>query len=111
MKPGRTLDYIAAPSNFECNSSNLALVKKKIPIEDGKFVYKDEAYVDKFRAPKKKGDLTWKGEFTSSGKVKGTIRFDSPVTPKPDPDAPNGIKYTHKECDTGKLKWNGKPGP
>jgi hypothetical protein len=111
MKPGRALDYIAAPSNFKCNSSNLALVKKKIPIEDGKFVYKKEAYVDLFRAPEHKGDLTWKGEFTSSGKVKGTIRFVSPVTPKFDPDAPQGFKYKHKECDTGKLKWNGKPGP
>src|SRR5215212_3995037 len=88
MKPGRALDYIAAPSDFQCNSSNLRLVKKKIPIENGEFVYKKGAYPDYFRAPQYVGKLTWKGTFTSAGKVKGTIRFESPVTPKPDPTAP-----------------------
>ena len=111
MKPGKGQDYIWAPSDFQCNSSNLALVKAKIPIEDGKFVYKKEAYVDSFRAPQKKGDLTWKGEYTSGGKVKGTIRFVSPVTPKYSSTEPGVVNFKHKECDTGKIKWHGEPGP
>jgi hypothetical protein len=111
IKPAPQQDHIVAPSNFKCNTSNLALVKDKIPVENGEFVYKKEAYVDFFRAPQHKGELTWKGEFTSAGKVKGTIRFVSPVTPKYDAGAPQGVKFKHKECDTGKLKWNGKPGP
>jgi hypothetical protein len=111
MKAGRNFQYILAPSNFKCNSANLALVDKKIPVEGGEFVYKGKAYVDYFRAPKHKGDLTWKGTYTSAGKVKGTIRFDSPVTPKPDATAPQGIKFKKKECDTGKVKWGGRPDP
>ncbi len=111
MKPAPNQEHIVAPSNFKCNSANLALVKTKIPVDSGEFVYKKEAYVDFFRAPQHKGTLTWKGDFTSGGKVNGTIRFESPVTPKFDPDAPMGFKYKHKDCDTGKLKWNGKPGP
>ena len=105
MRPVQGSQYIYAPSAFECNSSNLALVKTRIPIEDGKFVYKKGAYPDVFREPDVKGTLTWKGEFTSSGKVKGTIRFQSPITPKP------GGKFSNKDCDTGKVKWGGRPNP
>jgi len=111
MKPAKGQDYIWAPSDFQCNTSNLSLVKTKIPVEGGKFVYKDKAYVDVFRAPKKKGDLTWKGEYTSGGKVSGTIRFVSPVTPKPSKSEPGVINFKNKECDTGKIKWHGAPGP
>ena len=75
MKPAPNTEHIFAPSNFSCNSSNLALVKTRIPIEDGKFVYKKGAYPDYFREPDVKGTLTWKGEFTSSGKVKWVGRL------------------------------------
>ena len=107
MRPVPGSEHILAPSNFKCNSSNLALVKTKVPIEDGKFVYKKGAYPDYFRKPDVKGTLTWKGEFTKAGKVKGTIRFQSPITPKPDrPDT-----FTNKDCDTGKVKWVGRISP
>jgi hypothetical protein len=105
MRPVQGSDYIYAPSNFECNSSNLALVKTKVPIEDGTFVYKGKAYPDFFRKSDVKGDLTWKGEWTKAGKVKGTIRFQSPITPKP------GGTFSNKDCDTGKVKWSGRPSP
>ncbi len=111
MKPAPYQDHIVAPSNFKCNTSNLYLVKTKIPVQDGEFVYKKGAYTDYFRAPKYVGELTWKGEYTSGGKVKGTIRFESPVTPKYDENAPQGVKFSKKDCDTGKLKWDGQPGP
>ena len=111
MRPVQNTQYILAPSNFKCNSSNLSLVKDRIPIDDGKFVYKKGAYTDYFRAPQHVGTLTWKGEWTKSGKVSGTIRFESPVTPKPDASAPKGVKFTKKDCDTGTVKWGGRVSP
>jgi len=107
MRPVENAKYIYAPSDFQCNSSNLALVKTKIPIEDGKFSYTKGAYPDVFRKPDVVGKLTWKGEWTKPGRVKGTIRFESPITPKPDrPDT-----YSNKDCDTGKVKWGGRLNP
>ena len=105
MRPVQGSQFIYAPSDFSCNSSNLALVKTRVPIEDGKFVYKKGAYPDFSREPDVKGTLTWKGEYTSSGKVNGTIRFQSPITPKP------GGKFSNKDCDTGKVKWVGRLNP
>ena len=97
---------IYAPSNFKCNTSNLAVAKSKIPIKSGKFSYKGGAYVNYGTSPPVyKGTLTWKGRFVTKKKVKGTVRFVSPVTPK---RTNKGLKYSQKECDTGTLNWVGK---
>ena len=103
IRPARQFDSIVAPSNFDCNTAPIKLVKKRIPIKDGKFSYEGAAYVNAEK-PRYRGQLTWKGRFTSRRKVKGTIRFVSPVTPAP------GGRYRNRECDTGKLRWVGKAG-
>jgi hypothetical protein len=106
IKAVRGRPKIYAPSNFKCNTTNMAVAKSKIPIKRGRFSYKGGAYVNYGTAPPVyKGTLTWKGRFVTKRKVKGTIRFVSPVTPK----ATNrGPKYSQKECDTGTLNWVGK---
>ena len=109
IRPFKGQKYIVAPSNFKCNTSNLSLVKTTIPISGGKFSYTKGAYPDAYRAPKYVGTLTWKGTFKSKSKVVGTIRFQSPVTPKYDQSAPNGVRFAKKPCDTGKLNWVANP--
>jgi hypothetical protein len=88
---------ITAPSTFKCNTSNLIVKAKSIPLQGGKMNYVGPAYVDKFRAPKVLGTLTWKGKPTS-----GTIRFKTKKTVKV---KPGGFTVVSKTCDTGTLKY------
>jgi hypothetical protein len=88
---------ITAPSTFKCNTSNLIVKAKSIPLSGGKINYVGPAYVDKFRAPKLLGTLIWKGKPTS-----GTIRFKTKKTLKL---TPSGVKIISKACDTGTLKY------
>ena len=89
---------ITAPSTFKCNSSNLIVKAKSIALKGGKIDYVGPAYVDKFRAPKILGTLTWRGTPKN-----GTIRFQAKkkVVPKPG----GGVSIVAKTCDTGKLKY------
>lgn len=107
IKHSKGLPEIVAPSNFQCNSSNLYLVKNKIKVRSGKFKYVGKAYVNYGDPsnPVYQGDLTWKGKFTTKKKVKGTIHFVAPVTRK---TTKKGIKYSQKTCDTGVQPWRGK---
>jgi hypothetical protein len=109
IRPKKGSPHIIAPSDYSCNTRSLALVKTKVPITSGKFKYTRAAYVNfgDTDNPVYKGKLTWKGRFTSKRKVKGTIRFVSPVTPKMTPQGP---KFSQKECDTGTKAWVGKFG-
>jgi len=103
IRNGRQLRYIILPSNFKCG--NPVPAKNKIPIRNGKFAYVGAGLLNPGEKPLHKGKLTWTGRFTTRKKVKGTIRFQSPVTPKQTND---GIKYQKKKCDTGTLRWVGK---
>jgi hypothetical protein len=103
IRPAKLFDSIVVPSDFDCNTAAIELVKKRIPIKDGRFSYTGAAYVNAEK-PRYKGQLTWKGRFTSRRKVKGTIRFVSPVTPA------RGGRYQKKECDTGTQRWIATPG-
>ena len=88
---------ITAPSTFKCNTSNLIVKAKSIPLKGGKIDYVGPAYVDKFRAPKVLGTLTWKGKPTN-----GTIRFKTKKTLKL---TSSGVTVVSKTCDTGTLKY------
>ena len=103
VKPNQAL---IAPSTFKCNTSNLVVKTKTIPISNGRFRYDGPAYVDRYRAPKRTGHLVWTGRFTSASQVKGTFRFTSPVTPKL---TAAGIEFVTKSCDSGKHSWVGHP--
>lgn len=97
------LRYILVPNNFKCGSPVPA--KNKIPIKNGKFSYVGDGILNPGESKEYRGKLTWTGRFTTRKKVRGTVRFQSPVTP-------NGPgKYKRKPCDTGTLKWNGKYSP
>jgi hypothetical protein len=95
--------YITAPSNFKCNSSNLAVKTTSIKIANGAFHYDGPAYVDVFRAKKYVGRLVWSGKFTTKTTVKGSYRFRSPVTP-------NRGAFLKKPCDSHTQSWTGKQG-
>jgi hypothetical protein len=97
---------IVAPSNFKCNSSNLAAKASAIKISAGRFSYDGPAYVDKFRAKAKIGHLAWSGTFTAPNRVKGKVRFASSVTPKP---GGARITFQNKKCDSGTQSWTGQP--
>lgn len=88
---------ITAPSTFKCNSANLIVKAKSIPISGGKINYKGPAYVNKFQAPKVLGTLTWKGTPT-----KGTIRFQ---TKKLVVIKPPKVSVVNKSCDTGTQRY------
>jgi hypothetical protein len=103
-KPNR---FITAPSTFTCNTSNLIVKTKKIAISGGRFRYEGPAYLDRFRDPSRIGHLVWTGKFTSASTVKGTYRLTSKVTPKL---VPGAVKWVRKSCDSGKHRWNGRPG-
>src|SRR3954451_25047809 len=93
--------WIEAPSNFKCNTSNMAVQPKRIKLAGGKIDFDGKAYPDVGRAPKILGRLIWKGTVTRKN-AKGTIRFISPVTPK---FTRTGVKYVNKRCDTGVLHY------
>ena len=88
---------ITAPSTFKCNSANLIVKATSIKLTGGKINYKGPAYVNKFRAPKVLGTLTWKGTPT-----KGTIRFQAKqkVVIKPPK-----VSIVTKACDTGVQQY------
>jgi len=88
---------ITAPSTFKCNTSNLIVKAASIPIKGGKINYVGPAYVDKFRAPKVLGTLTWKGTPKN-----GTIRFKTKKTVKLTTSGPTIV---NKPCDTGVQKF------
>jgi hypothetical protein len=97
---GKILPYngqITAPSTFKCNSANLIVKAKSIPIKGGKINYVGPAYVNKFQKPKILGTLTWKGTPT-----KGTIRFQTKqmVVIKPPK-----VTVVNKKCDTGVQRY------
>ena len=88
---------ITAPSTFKCNTSNLIVKAASIPIKGGKINYVGPAYVDKFRAPKLLGTLTWKGTPKT-----GTIRFKAKKQVKL---SVSGVTIVNKPCDTGVQKF------
>lgn len=96
--------YIYAPSNFRCNSANLAVKASSIKISGGAFKYDGPAYVDFYRAKKYVGRLVWSGRFTSATTIKGSYRFRSKVTPVPG----NPFTFKSKSCDSGTHAWTGK---
>ncbi len=95
--------YIYAPSNFRCNSANMAVKAASIKISGGAFKYDGPAYVDVSRAKKYIGRLVWSGKFTTATTVKGSYRLRSKVTPVP------GTPFTFKSksCDSGVRAWTG----
>src|SRR5687767_13027841 len=46
IRPKKGSEHIIAPSDMSCNSRPLALVKTKVPINDGRFKYTRAAYVN-----------------------------------------------------------------
>ncbi len=106
----RKLKAIVPPTNFACNVAILQLPVKQIKIKkSGRFSYKGKV-VDKYGTEPSgiRGDLTWKGKFTSAAKVKGTLRLKTKVTPVWHEDTYE-YEFKRKPCDTGKVKWSGVP--
>src|SRR4051794_23356241 len=101
IRNGNQLRYIVVPAGQKCG--NPYPTKNKIPVKNGKFLYKGAAVLNPGESPLHKGKLTWTGKFVTKKKVKGTIRFQSPVTPTRDRRG-----YVKKRCDTGTRKWVGK---
>ena len=101
IKRARQLLYILVPSDFKCGSP--VIKKSKIPIRGGKFVFDGPGYL-RTEAKEYKGHITWKGSFPTKTKVKGTIRWQSPVTP-------TRGNYKQKPCDTGTQNFVGKFSP
>jgi hypothetical protein len=95
--------YIFAPSNFKCNSANLAVKTTSIPVTGGKIDFVGKAHIDWFRFPKAYGKLTWKGTLK-----KGVIRFETSKTPR---YKATGPYLVNKACDTGKLHYTVRPAP
>ena len=101
---------IIAPTSFKCNEAYIQLPIKRLSIVHGRFAYHGPATdTAGNKSTGVSGELTWTGSFTSPTKVKGTMRFQTPVTPVFD-----STSYTYslepKACDTGVLPWSGKLG-
>ena len=104
IRNGKQLRYIIVPVGSKCGTT-VSLVRKKIRVRKGRFTYRKGAYLNPGGSPTYKGKLTWTGRFTTRKRVKGTVRFQSPVTPKT--DRRGETKYQRKPCDSGTLKWRG----
>jgi hypothetical protein len=108
MSPGWTA--IIAPTSFTCNEAYIQLTAKSVKISNGHFFYKGQA-VDTAggKSTGIVGQLTWSGAFTSPTTVRGTVRFQTTLTP-----VWHRESYTYsleqKPCDTGTLDWAGKVG-
>jgi hypothetical protein len=103
MLPPKGHKYIYAPSNFKCNSANLAVRATSIPVSGGQINFVGQAHIDWFRFPKAYGKLTWKGTLK-----KGIIRFQTTKTPR---YTSTGVHLVSKACDTGKLHYTVRPAP
>lgn len=103
MLPLKGQKFIFAPSNFRCNSANLAVKATSIPVTGGQINFVGKAHIDWFRFPKALGKLTWKGTLK-----KGTIRFQTAQTPR---YSSSGVHLVNKACDTGKLRYTVRPPP
>jgi hypothetical protein len=101
---------IIAPTSFKCNEAFIQLSTRSLPITRGHFSYHGKA-VDTAggKSTGISGKLTWTGTFSSPTTVKGTVRFQTTVTPVWNRDS-----YTYsleqKPCDTGTLLWSGGVG-
>lgn len=98
---------IIAPTSFKCNEAFIQLSARSLAISHGRFSYKGMAVDTGGRKSTGiAGRLTWTGIFTSPTTVKGTVRFQTKLTPI---WHRHSYKYTleQKPCDTGTLRWAG----
>lgn len=107
IRPGRQLRFILVPVGPKCGVT-VAVKKDKIRVRNGRFAFNGKAYYNAGDKPEYGGELNWRGRFTTRKKVKGTLRFVSPRTPK---STRRGTKYPKKRCDTGTLRWRGRYSP
>jgi hypothetical protein len=101
---------VIAPTTFKCNEALIQLAATHVTISHGRFSYHGPATdAAGGRATGITGTLTWTGTFTSPTSVKGTMRFQTSVTP-----VFNRTSYTYTleptPCDTGSVPWSGKAG-
>jgi hypothetical protein len=98
---------IIAPTSFKCNEAFIQITARSLAVIHGHFSYNGTA-VDTAggKSTGISGKLTWTGTFTSPTTVKGTVRFQTQVTPVWHKES-----YTYsleqKPCDTGTLNWAG----
>lgn len=97
---------IRLPTSFRCNAALLIVDATTIPIQGGSFSFSGTADVVRGvrRGASPKGEVTWTGRFVSGSRVRGTVRFRSPVTP-----VYTGSRLTLKKkpCDSGTEQWSG----
>jgi hypothetical protein len=101
---------IIAPTSFKCNEAFIQLPTKHLTITHGHFSYNGTATdTAGNKSTGISGHLTWTGTFTSPTAVKGTVRFQTSLTPIFHKET---YKYTleNKACDTGTLQWAGSSG-
>jgi len=101
---------LVPPTDFKCNEAFIELPVKHLLIKHGGFSYHGVAY-DTIGTSRTgiSGTLTWTAKFTSSTTVKGTVRFQTNLTPVFDKEAYK-FSLEEKPCDTGTLPWTGSAG-
>jgi hypothetical protein len=101
---------LVAPTDFKCNEAFIELPVKNLLIKHGGFSYHGKAY-DTIGTSKTgvSGILTWTAKFTSRTKVKGTVRFQTNLTPVFNKETYK-FGLEEKPCDTGTLPWTGSAG-
>ena len=100
---------LVAPTDFKCNEAFIE-VPKHLRIKHGGFSYHGVAY-DTIGTSRTgiSGTLTWTAKFTSRTTVRGTMRFQTNLTPVFNKEAYR-FNLEERSCDTGTLPWTGSAG-